>query len=606
METLKGGGGRRGHVTLGGMNHPRSTRCEVAAAESEAGELVASLCPSPAAPSSLSFQNMAETGGGFLEQLKSCIVWSWTYLWTLWFFAMLFLVYILRVPLKINDNLTTVSMFLNTLTPKFYVALTGTSSLISGLILIFEWWYFRKYGTSFIEQVSVSHLRPLLGGVDNNSPSNSNTSNGDSDSNRQSVSECKVWRNPLNLFRGAEYNRYTWVTGREPLTYYDMNLSAQDHQTFFTCDTDHLRPADAIMQKAWRERNPQARISAAHEALELNECATAYILLAEEEATTIVEAEKLFKQALKAGEGCYRRSQQLQHHGTQYEAQHRRDTNVLVYIKRRLAMCARKLGRTREAVKMMRDLMKEFPLLSMFNIHENLLEALLELQAYADVQAVLAKYDDISLPKSATICYTAALLKARAVSDKFSPEAASRRGLSTAEMNAVEAIHRAVEFNPHVPKYLLEMKSLILPPEHILKRGDSEAIAYAFFHLQHWKRVEGALNLLHSFRMIPYPLEKGHLFYPYPICTETADRELLPSFHEVSVYPKKELPFFILFTAGLCSFTAMLALLTHQFPELMGVFAKAFLSTLFAPLNFVMEKVESILPSSLWHQLTRI
>ncbi|XP_053572663.1 suppressor of tumorigenicity 7 protein isoform X3 [Bombina bombina] len=506
---------------------------------------------------------------------------------------------------------SSLSMFLNTLTPKFYVALTGTSSLISGLILIFEWWYFRKYGTSFIEQVSVSHLRPLLGGVDSNTPNNSNTSNGDADSNRQSVSECKVWRNPLNLFRGAEYNRYTWVTGREPLTYYDMNLSAQDHQTFFTCDSDHMRPADAIMQKAWRERNPQARISAAHEALELNECATAFILLAEEEATTIVEAEKLFKQALKAGEGCYRRSQQLQHHGTQYEAQHRRDTNVLVYIKRRLAMCARKLGRTREAVKMMRDLMKEFPLLSMFNIHENLLEALLELQAYADVQAVLAKYDDISLPKSATICYTAALLKARAVSDKFSPEAASRRGLSTAEMNAVEAIHRAVEFNPHVPKYLLEMKSLILPPEHILKRGDSEAIAYAFFHLQHWKRVEGALNLLHctwegTFRMIPYPLEKGHLFYPYPICTETADRELLPSFHEVSVYPKKELPFFILFTAGLCSFTAMLALLTHQFPELMGVFAKAFLSTLFAPLNFVMEKVESILPSSLWHQLTRI
>ena len=53
---------------------------------------------------------------------------------------------------------------------------------------IFEWWYFRKYGTSFIEQVSVSHLRPLLGGVDNSSPTNSNSSNGDADSNRQSVS----------------------------------------------------------------------------------------------------------------------------------------------------------------------------------------------------------------------------------------------------------------------------------------------------------------------------------------------------------------------------------------------------------------------------------
>ena len=76
-------------------------------------------------------------------------------------------------------------------------------------------------------------------------------------------------------------------------------------------------------------------------------------------------------------------------------------------------------------------------------------------------------------------------------------------------------------------------------------------------------------------------------------CTECADRELLPVFHEVlsklytiwvchkasfqvSVYPKKELPFFILFTAGLCSFTALLALLTHQYPDSMGVRGKLF------------------------------
>ncbi|XP_022260749.1 suppressor of tumorigenicity 7 protein-like isoform X4 [Canis lupus familiaris] len=528
-------------------------------------------CPSPLpAPGACGSGKMADGGGlgeaasaaaappaptpgpspslGWRERLRAGLAGTGP---SLWFVAGLGLLYALRVPLRLCENLAAVTVFLNSLTPKFYVALTGTSSLISGLIFIFEWWYFHKHGTSFIEQVSVSHLRPLMGATESSiSEPGSPSSNRESETSRQNLSECKVWRNPLNLFRGAEYRRYTWVTGKEPLTYYDMNLSAQDHQTFFTCDTDFLRPSDTVMQKAWRERNPPARIKAAYQALELNnDCATAYVLLAEEEATTIVDAERLFKQALKAGETIYRRSQQCQHQSPQHEAQLRRDTNVLVYIKRRLAMCARKLGRIREAVKIMRDLMKEFPPLTMLNIHENLLESLLELQAYADVQAVLAKYDDISLPKSAAICYTAALLKTRTVSDKFSPETASRRGLSTAEINAVEAIHRAVEFNPHVPKYLLEMKSLILPPEHILKRGDSEAIAYAFFHLQHWKRIEGALNLLQ--------------------CTWEG------TFHHVSVYPKKELPFFIHFTAGLCSSTAMIALLTHQFPEIMGVFAKA-------------------------------
>lgn len=50
----------------------------------------------------------------------------------------------------------------------------------------------------------------------------------------------------LNLFRGAEYQRFYWATNKEPLTYYDMNLSPQDHQAFFTCES-----------RFYQEINPQ-------------------------------------------------------------------------------------------------------------------------------------------------------------------------------------------------------------------------------------------------------------------------------------------------------------------------------------------------------------
>ncbi|XP_060602149.1 suppressor of tumorigenicity 7 protein-like, partial [Ruditapes philippinarum] len=142
----------------------------------------------------------------FCGQIKGWIQWSWTYLWAVWFMLVVFVIYILRGPLKLSENMSYATMFLNTLTPKFYVALTGTSSLISGLILIFEWWYFKKYGTSFIEQVSLNHISPLLGGEPATTTENGNgatangTANGTSNGNnntqgQQSMPECKVWRN---------------------------------------------------------------------------------------------------------------------------------------------------------------------------------------------------------------------------------------------------------------------------------------------------------------------------------------------------------------------------------------------------------------------------
>lgn len=129
-------------------------------------------------------------------------------------------------------------MFLNTLTPKFYVALTGTSSLISGAILIFEWWYYSKYGHSFIEHVSLTHISPWLNGDSGNDSNNTDLNTSGGSSNQQNGLEHKFWRNPISLFRGAEYQRFYWATNKDALTFNDMNLSAQEHQTCFTCDGD--------------------------------------------------------------------------------------------------------------------------------------------------------------------------------------------------------------------------------------------------------------------------------------------------------------------------------------------------------------------------------
>jgi len=89
----------------------------------------------------------------------------------------------------------------------------------------------------------------------------------------------------------------------------------------------------SVMQTAWRERHPAARIKAAHEALAINsDCTPALILLADEEAFTIVEAEKILRTALKSAEANYRRSQQTQHQGLLMESIHSKSVSHSSHI----------------------------------------------------------------------------------------------------------------------------------------------------------------------------------------------------------------------------------------------------------------------------------
>lgn len=269
----------------------------------------------------------------------------------------------------------------------------------------------------------------------------------------------------------------------------------------------------------------------------------------------------MLRRAWRAGEAAWRA---LAAAGAAGAA--RREAAVLAHVKRRAAMCARRLGRLRDAARLFRELARDAPpALHSLALHENLIEVLLEQRAYADVQAALARHDDAGLPRSAAVCYTAALLRARAVSAAVGAGARAH-----AEAAALDAIRRAIEFNPHVPEYLLELRPLTLPPEHVLRRGDSEAVAYAFWHLRHWRAAEGALRLLGAAWAGGAGAGAGGAG-----CLQCADRELLPAHHALSVFPRRRAPALLPLAAALCAGTALLALLAHRWPATAAQAARA-------------------------------
>jgi len=49
---------------------------------------------------------MADFLRKMFDKIKIWIAWLWTYLWALWFLLVIFVVYILRGPLRIGENFT--------------------------------------------------------------------------------------------------------------------------------------------------------------------------------------------------------------------------------------------------------------------------------------------------------------------------------------------------------------------------------------------------------------------------------------------------------------------------------------------------------------------
>lgn len=91
------------------------------------------------------------------------------------------------------------------------------------------------------------------------------SSSTDSKTLRLNLPGCKVSRNPLKLYRGANYRRLT-----VPLSNFDMNLSPQGHQTIFPCDRHFM--FSRHMEKAQRgfKKKPSRSNKKVYQDLELS------------------------------------------------------------------------------------------------------------------------------------------------------------------------------------------------------------------------------------------------------------------------------------------------------------------------------------------------
>jgi tetratricopeptide (TPR) repeat protein len=251
----------------------------------------------------------------------------------------------------------------------------------------------------------------------------------------------------------------------------ELGAESDDHQS-------DLRRAQEIMYDAWNETNPAKRIALAHEALSISpQCADAYVLLAQEEADTVKRALELYKQGMEAGVRALGAKYFRENTGHFWGLL---ETRPYMRARQGLAETLWRLKRYEESVEQYRELLHLNPGDNQGNRYA-LLDLLIQIERYEEARTVLKQYGD---EWSAVWLYSRALLEFQ------------KRGASAA---AKKALQQAVEENPFVPAYLMGQKRV--PNRRVDYYGwgdESEAVYYASEHLNHWRRIPGAVDWLRA------------------------------------------------------------------------------------------------------------
>jgi tetratricopeptide (TPR) repeat protein len=241
-------------------------------------------------------------------------------------------------------------------------------------------------------------------------------------------------------------------------------------------DDLQLRRAQEFIQQAWEEDNPQERVMLAQKALSISKyCVDAYVLLGDDFALDNHDRLSYYQQGVEAGEKFLGSTYFEENEGHFWGFI---ETRPYMRALSGVSNCLWILGERKKAIATLRRMLRLNPGDNQ-GIRYFLLHTLLEIGSYEEAGSLIKQFNDA---EDAPWLFTKALLKFK----ESGPSAAADKLLMT-----------ALNYNPYVKEYLTGAKRIpnFLPPTHGF--GDEpEALDYVDQHLNHWRRVEGAVDWL--------------------------------------------------------------------------------------------------------------
>jgi tetratricopeptide (TPR) repeat protein len=236
-----------------------------------------------------------------------------------------------------------------------------------------------------------------------------------------------------------------------------------------------LERAQELIYDAFDTDDPQRRVDLAEEALEVTEdCADAYVLLAEETAEDAEEARELYEAGVRAGERALGEEIFTEEAGNFWGIL---ETRPYMRAQEGLASSLWVLGERGQALTRYRRILELNPGDNQ-GVRYELAGCLMDEGLDEELGELLEQYEEEA---SAYWLYTRALWR-------FRTEGASER--------ATRELEEATGTNPYVPLYLLGRKNFLAQglPELIGLGDESEAVSYFARALTEWLRTPGAVE----------------------------------------------------------------------------------------------------------------